>query len=65
MLAAIVFGLTYTILQIALTLNHISKRNGAQTSGDGNLVFDFYGDKVQRLDHDRSLDFIGRFPGLN
>ncbi|KAI5575012.1 hypothetical protein POPTR_010G204700v4 [Populus trichocarpa] len=46
MLAAIAFGLTYTILQIALTLNHISKRNGAQTSGDGNLVFDFYGDKV-------------------
>ncbi|XP_034915828.1 CASP-like protein 4D1 [Populus alba] len=46
MLAAIAFGLAYTILQIALTLNHIVKGNGAQTSGDGNLVFDFYGDKV-------------------
>ncbi|KAL9388726.1 hypothetical protein Peur_017331 [Populus x canadensis] len=46
MLAAIAFGLAYTILQIVLALNHISKRNGSQTSGDGNLVFDFYGDKV-------------------
>ncbi|KAG5237588.1 hypothetical protein OIU76_012358 [Salix suchowensis] len=45
MLAAIVIGMAYTILQVALTLNHIVKRN-AETSGDGNLVFDFYGDKV-------------------
>ncbi|KAJ6892189.1 CASP-like protein 4D1 [Populus alba x Populus x berolinensis] len=46
MLAAAAFGLAYTILQIALTLNHIVKGNGAKTSGDGKLVFDFYGDKV-------------------
>ncbi|KAJ6717887.1 NITRATE FORMATE IRON DEHYDROGENASE [Salix purpurea] len=45
MLAAIVFGIAYTVLQVAFTLNHIVKRN-AETSGDGNLVFDFYGDKV-------------------
>ncbi|KAJ6325258.1 hypothetical protein OIU76_012357 [Salix suchowensis] len=45
MLAAIVFGIAYTVLQVAFTLNHIVKRN-AQTSSDGNPVFDFYGDKV-------------------
>ncbi|KAJ6720432.1 CASP-LIKE PROTEIN 4D2 [Salix viminalis] len=45
MLAANVIGMAYTILQVAFTLNHIIKRN-AETSGDGNLVFDFYGDKV-------------------
>ena len=65
MLAAVTFELPYTILQIALTLNHIVKGNGAQTSDDGNLLFDFYGDKVQRLDHDRSLNFIRRFSSLN
>ncbi|KAG6758346.1 hypothetical protein POTOM_038689 [Populus tomentosa] len=47
MLAAVAFGLDYIILQIALTLNHIVKGNGAQTSGDGNLIFDFYGDKLE------------------
>ncbi|KAF9674741.1 hypothetical protein SADUNF_Sadunf10G0158400 [Salix dunnii] len=45
MLATIVFGIAYTVLQVAFTLHHIVKRN-AQTSSDGNPVFDFYGDKV-------------------
>ncbi|KAJ9160108.1 hypothetical protein P3X46_025539 [Hevea brasiliensis] len=45
MVAAIVIGFAYTILQMAFTLYHVATGNRAM-SDDGSLVFDFYGDKV-------------------
>ncbi|CAK7325682.1 unnamed protein product [Dovyalis caffra] len=45
MLASVAFGLAYTLLQTAFTLRNMVTGNSL-TSGDGNLVFDFYGDKV-------------------
>ncbi|EEF31519.1 CASP-like protein 4D1 [Ricinus communis] len=45
MLATIVIGLAYTVLQIAFTLYYVATGN-RMMSGDGNLAFDFFGDKV-------------------
>ncbi|XP_021911630.1 CASP-like protein 4D1 [Carica papaya] len=44
MLAAVVIGLAYTILQVGFTLCHFSTGNHV-IGGQGHLLFDFYGDK--------------------
>ncbi|KAK0592368.1 hypothetical protein LWI29_017934 [Acer saccharum] len=45
MLATIVMGMAYTLLQIIFTLYYISTGNRIIT-GDGSFTFDFFGDKI-------------------
>ncbi|KAK0592422.1 hypothetical protein LWI29_018869 [Acer saccharum] len=45
MLATIVVGMAYTLLQIFFTLYYISTGNRIIT-GDGSFTFDFFGDKI-------------------
>ncbi|KAM7499262.1 hypothetical protein LguiA_023676 [Lonicera macranthoides] len=44
MVASIVFGIVYTLLQIAFTIYQVS--TGNRLGGDGIYLFDFYGDKL-------------------
>ncbi|XP_021296081.1 CASP-like protein 4D1 [Herrania umbratica] len=44
-LASIIIGLVYSLLQTAFSLYHLATGNRL-ISGDGGFVFDFYGDKV-------------------
>lgn len=44
MLATIVIGIAYTLMQTALTVYEATRGN--RIGGQGFLLFDFYGDKV-------------------
>ncbi|XP_050209778.1 CASP-like protein 4D1 [Mercurialis annua] len=46
MLATIVIGFAYTLLQIAFTLYNVITGNKVLNIGDASLLFGFYGDKV-------------------
>lgn len=52
MLATIIIGLVFNLLQIAFSLFNIVK------NGDGTILFDFFGDKVRT--YVCNFDFLSR-----